>query len=271
MTLDDALSCGRIIKVVVKESYNTSEEANSTQDVRYGMRLSFKNLDNSHLSDVGMILENKRRKQFITLETSEDAAGDVGATMRWVGVDNNNQVHLEKLVQITTAGSVKGFSCRLGDSFKTERGRSLDILRESDKTIVGELTAQRANEITLNLKPKIFTDPKEPTEELVGIFEDGVDPLITSLGGGISPNSIIAALVKTVQELKEKMSQLFAHRDTETSTIREIVVPVITTIGMSNETSTIEEVVVDIKTVGTVQSTTEDATIEEVVVVKIEQ
>lgn len=286
MTLDDALSCGRIIKVVVKEGFSSYEEASSGLDVRYGVNVRFKNLNGSAKSDVGILLENVKREQSWRLETSERDSGDVGLKLRWHGLNSANTPETQDVLEFTTRESLTGFSAVFDRKAKIERGRVLDYIAVADKDNIVPLTVDEADAITLYLSPKKFKDPKKPNEELIGIFHDGVDSVLSNEEGtGISSNAILAALVRSVQDMKVLISQLYARRVFEYSYVSEVTLAIVTKIGLGNETmegtestsyvitrvkSTLEgietsELVTDISTVGTVQVVTENTENTEIV------
>jgi len=285
MTLQDALSCGRIVKILVKESYNTFEEASSGNDVRYGVSLRFKNLNGAAKSDVGILLENVKREQSWFIETAEQDSGDVGLTVKWRGlVNSSNTVEVINSLELRTKESLKGDLAVFNTKARIERGRVLDYIHSQDKTDISDLTAEEAERVTLYLEPKKFKDVKNADEEIIGIFHDNVDPLVSNQqGNGISSNAILAALVKTVQELKVLVSQLYAKRVNDMALIQESCIPIVLMIGLGNETlegtestsyvitrtksvlesTENEEIVLDIETVGTAKVVNEDSENEE--------
>ena len=236
MTLDDALSCGRIIKAVVKEGFSSYEAASSGVDVRYGVNVRFKNLNGAAKSDVGILLENAKREQSWRLETSESASGDVGFKLRWHGLSGPTTIETQDVLWLTTRESLTGFSAVFDRKAKIERGRVLDYIAVADKDNIVPLTVDEADAITLYLAPKKFKDPKKPNEGVIGIFHDGVDSVLSNEDGtGISSNALLAALVRTVQDMKVLLSQLYAKRVFEYSYMSEVALATITKIGLGNE------------------------------------
>jgi len=286
MNLDDALSCGRIVKVVVKEGYTTLEEGASSTDVRYGVSLSFKNLNGTKASDVGIRLENLKREQQFLIETKESPSADVGLIVKWRGLTNSNIVAEVDVVEFTTRESIEGYSAVFDKKAKVERGRFIDFLPGSDKIDISPLSTYDADNITLYLQPKRYKDVKKPTEELIGLFHDEVSPLISTEGGGISSNAVLAALVTSVQEIKSLMSQLYAKRIVSYSYMYEKTFAIITKIGLGNleshgqeftnvivgkynfeaEGGQTQELHTSIVTVGTVGSNIQNSEINEIVV-----
>jgi len=286
MTLDDALSCGRIVKVLVKEGFTSYEEASSGLDVRYGLKVRFKNLNGSAKSDVGILLENVKREQSWKIETTEKDSGDVGFKLRWTGLNGSNITETQDVLEISTRESLTGFSATFDRKAKIERGRFLDYIAVADKDNITPLTVEEADAITLYLAPKKFKDPKKPTEEVIGIFQDGVDPLISNVDGeGISSNAILAALVRSVQDMKVLISQLYAKRVFEYAYVSESTLAIVLMIGLGNEVSqgtentnyvitrvksvseetNVDEIVVDIETVGIAQVVVENTENTEIV------
>lgn len=275
MTLDDALSCGEVIKVVVKDGYYTFDEASSTLDVHYGLTVNFKNLNGSRRSDVGWLLRNGKREQEWYGETRELPTGDVCFVLRWKGLLGAESTALE----LYNRESLKGYKAIFDERARIVQGRYLDHINEDDKVNVQELSQYEADKITLYLDAKKFEDSARPGEVVAGITHNGVDPLITDEdNSGISPNSVIAAMAKTIQGMMALIRQLYAKRVFEYEYIEEVAIPIVLLIGWTSEethgTETVhyvinhhitvsedgksEEIVDDIEVVGTAYSIQEN-------------
>jgi hypothetical protein len=281
MTLDDALSCGDVIKVVVRDGYYVYDEKSSNLDVHYGLTVKFKNLNGTHASDVGILLENLKREQQWTVETTEKDTGDIGLLFKW---HSNFTGDTSKGLELINRESNTGYSALFDEKARIEQGRILDYISEDDKTNITDLSQYDADLLILYLEAKRFQDPKRPGEEVIGILQDGVDPVLSNASGdGISSNSLIAALIKSVQGLTALVKQLYAKRIFEYEYIDEVVIPIVLLIGATTEESegtenvnyTINhykfeteesegtETVIDIETVGRAESIAEDSNLED--------
>ena len=275
MTLDDALSCGEVIKVVVKDGYYVFDEASSTNDVHYGLTVNFKNMNGSHRSDVGWLLRNGKREQEWAGETYELSTGDVGFALRWKGTLGAESTALE----IYNRESLKGYKIIFDERARILQGRYLDHINEDDKVNIEELPQYEADMITLYLEAKKFEDAARPGEVVAGITHNGVDSLITDEdNSGISPNSVIAAMAKTIQGMMALIRQLYARRVFEYEYIQETAIPIVLLIGWATEethgtekvnyvinhhvtvteSGQTEEIIDDIEVVGTAYSIQED-------------
>ncbi len=255
MTLDDALSCGDVIKVVVRDGFYTYDEKASSLDVHYGVSVRFKNLNGSNSSDVGILLENLKREQQWTIETNEKQTGDVSLLFKWKSnVDGTTSSGLE----IRNRDSNKGYSAIFDEKARIEQGRILDYITSADKDNITDLSQYDADLLVLYLEAKRFQDPKRPNEEVIGILQDGVDPVLSNADGeGISSNSLIAALIKSVQGLTALVKQLYAKRVFDYEYIEESAIPFILLIGAATEWGDIEENVNYVITQGHAESIVE--------------
>lgn len=276
MTLDDALSCGEIIKVVVKDGYYVYNESNVNEDVHYGLTVNIKNLNGAHRSDVGVRLRNNKREQEWTIETEENTTGDVGIALKWTGALLEHNTGLK----IYQRESSKGYKAIFDDKSRIEQGRLLEAVDVADKINIQDLGQQEADELVLYTEAKKFEDTKLPGEVVAGIMHNGVDSLLTNgANDGISANSLIAALVKSVQGLTALVKALYAKRVGEREYIVESCIPIVLLIGSEvveshgtehvnytinhykflEETGQTIETIDDIQTVGTAQSLVENA------------
>ena len=232
-------------------------------------------MNGSHRSDVGWLLRNGKREQEWSGETSELQTGDVGFAIRWKGLLGAENTALE----LYNRESLKGYKAIFDERARIVQGRYLDHINEDDKVNVQELSQYEADRITLYLDSRKFEDSARPGEVVAGITHNGVDPLITDEDNtGISPNSVIAAMAKTIQGMMALIRQLYAKRIFEYEYIEEVTVPVILLIGWATEEThgtekvsyvinhnvtvsedgQTEEIVDDIEIVGTAYSIQED-------------
>jgi len=239
MNLDDALSCGEVIKVRVREGFYAYEETQSNLNVRYVLVARFNNTKNSHRSDVGILLENIRKLQQWTVETKEDTSSDVSLVIKW---RSNFYGTTNPGFEIYQRDSNKGYSALFDNKARIEQGRILDYLYSGDKEDIRDLAQIEADLIVANLEPKKFKDPKRQNEEVVGILQDNVNSLLSNTEGeGISSNSILAALVKSVQGLTTLVRALYAKKIGEYSRVSESIVCEKIKVGLTMEDGNIEE------------------------------
>ena len=234
MTLEDALSCGLIPKVVVKQGYTATESAPNGSDVRYGLRLEFNNTTAGKESDIGVILTNLQRGASWTLETASAVDASVGIAMKFTSTADASQNYTG--FEIISRHSNTGYSAVFDEKASIENGRLVEYVAETEKVNVSPLGVDEAKALLLAINPKKFADSTRPTEEVVGVTHDGINPLLsTSVGDGVAPNALLAIAITAMHQMYALIAELYAKKVVEREYIREGTIPYINKYPIANE------------------------------------